>query len=147
MQSQEVEREGEKKEGELFGEIRARLVSRTIKEITPFGIKLESNGEGGLTGKQLSSQHMETVTVFQKTDGTLEWETKGIEMTGDGNMAVVNGRGTGKATGPTTIWGEGEAVYWTQSPSLSWLNGKKVYCEVTADQASREYNVKIYNIQ
>jgi hypothetical protein len=144
MQSQkEVE---QKERGELFGEIRAKVVNRTIKELTPLGVKLEVNGEGGLTGKILNSKHLETITEFLKTDGTFEWDTKAIEMTMEGEVVVASARGTGKATGPTTIWGEGEGVYMTQSPRLASLNGQRVKVEVTGDQASGDYHVKIWSM-
>jgi hypothetical protein len=58
--------------GELVGEIRAKVVSRTIKELTLLGVKLEINGEGGLTGNKLNSKHLETVSEFLKSDGTFE---------------------------------------------------------------------------
>ena len=140
MQAQKAEEIGK---GELIGEVRAKIVSRTIKELTPLGAKLELNGEGGLTGPRLNSQHLETVNEFLKMDGTFEWDTKVIETTMDGDVVVGSTRGSGKPTGLTTIWGEGEGLFMTQSPKLSSLNGLRIRVELTGDQASGEYQVKI----
>jgi hypothetical protein len=137
-------KESEKKVGELLGEINARIVSQTIKEMTPLGLKLESNGEGQLAGGKLNSRHLETINLFQKTDGTFEWETKALEVTMEGDMAVASARGNGRPSGPTTFIGEGEGLYMTQSPRLSWLNGLNVRVEVTGDTNTREYRVRIW---
>ena len=129
--------------GELVGEIRAKIVSTTIKELTPLGVKLEYNGEGGLTGSKINSRHLETANVFQKMDGTFEWDTKAIETTMEGDVVVASVRGTGKNTGPTTVWGEGEGLFMTQSPRLSSLNGLRTKVEVSGDLATGDYQVKI----
>jgi hypothetical protein len=129
--------------GELIGEIRAKVVSTTIKELTPLGAKLQYNGEGGLTGAKINSRHLETADIFQKTDGTFEWETKAIESTMEGDMVVASVRGSGKFTGPTTLSGEGAGLFMTQSPRLAWLNGQNVKVEVTGNLASGDYQVKI----
>jgi hypothetical protein len=129
--------------GELIGEIRAKVVSRTIKELTPLGAKLELNGEGGLTGAKINTRHIETVNVFQKMDGTFDWDTKSLETTMEGDIVVGSARGSGKSTGPTTMWGEGEGLLMTQSPRLQWLNGQRTKVELTGDQASGDYQVKI----
>jgi hypothetical protein len=142
MQSQKAAEE-EISKGELIGEIRGKVVSRTIKELTPLGAKLELNAEGGLTGPKLNSKHLETVNEFLKTDGTFEWETKAMEMTMEGDVIVGSARGTGKPTGATTFWGEGEGLYMTQSTRLASFNGLRVKVEVTGDQATGEYVVKV----
>ncbi len=139
----QVEKEGERRVGELLGEIRAKVVSQTIKEITPLGIKIEFNGRGEFAGGKLNSVHTETVNLFQRTDGTFEWETKALERTREGDIAVVSARGTGRSTGPTTVSGEGEGIYLTQSPSLSWLNGLRTKAELNANLDSGEYQVKV----
>jgi hypothetical protein len=129
---------------ELLGQIRGKTVSRSIKDITPLGIRLELNNEGQFAGGKYNAAHLETVNLFQKIDGTLEWESKGLEMTPEGDGIVISGRGTGKLTGPTTVWAEGETVYMTQSPRLASLNMTKGSVRVTADNKTGEFEIKVY---
>jgi len=132
------------KTGELFGELREKITSRSIRDITPLGVRLEVNSEGKFAGGKYTATHMETVRAFQNLDGTLEWEVKALEATLEGDIVVISGRGTGKVSGPTTLRGEGEVVYMTQAPRLSWLNGTKARVEVTANNATGETEIKIY---
>ena len=143
MQSQKNERQ--MGTGELIGEIRAKIVSQTIKELTPQGAKLEINGEGGMTGPQLNAKLLETINVLQKMDGSMEWEDKAIFMAVEGDTLFASARGTGKATGPT-FRGEAIGVLMTQSPKLESLNGKKFKTEVTGDRASGDYQVKLWTM-
>jgi hypothetical protein len=131
--------------GELMGEIRGKIVSRSIKDITPLGVRLELINEAQFVGGKYSATHLETVNMFQKVDGTIEWESKGIETTAEGDFVAFNGRGTGKVTGPTSVWAEGEFDYMTKSPKLSWLNGSKSRNEVTANMARGEFEIKVYS--
>ena len=41
---------------------------------------------------------METTDVKMKMDGTNEWESRSIEMTKEGDVIMISGKGTGKAT-------------------------------------------------
>jgi hypothetical protein len=137
MQSQNTKKE-------LLGEARAKIVSQTIKELTPLGVKIETNGEGSLTGPHLNAKLIETINIFQKTDGTFEWEDKAIIATIEGETIITAGRGTGKATGPATFLGEGEGLLMTQSPRLASMNGKRVRTEVSGDRVTGEYHVKLW---
>jgi hypothetical protein len=132
------------KTGELLGEIRGKTVSRTIKDITPLGVRLELNNEGKFAGGKYLANHIETVSVFQNLDGSMQWEEKGLETTTEGDTVVITARGTGKATGPATLWAEGEVVYMTQSPRLAWLNTTKGRVEVTANNQTGEFEIKVY---
>ena len=129
---------------EAMAEIKEKILSTTIKEITPFGIKLELNLEGQLTGELYTAHHMETVSLVQNVDGSFESEARAIENTRDGDMLVISYRGSGKQTGPTTMWGESEGIIMTQSKRLSQLNNARVKTEVTADVASGEVVVKYF---
>jgi hypothetical protein len=51
-----------------MAQLQEKILSRTIKEISPFGIRFELNLEGQVSGEQYMAQHMETVSIFQKTD-------------------------------------------------------------------------------
>jgi hypothetical protein len=130
---------------ELFGEIRGKTVSRSIKEITPLGVRLELNNEGHFAGAKYNAAHMETVHLFQNLDGTLEWTVKAIENTPEGDVVVINGKGTGRITGPTSLTAEGQVVYMTQSPRLSSVNGTKGRVEVTSNTATGEFTIKVYS--
>jgi len=138
--------QAQKQKGELLGEMHGKTVTTTIKEITPMGVKLEINDQAQFAGKY-NANSMETVSVFQKKDGTNEWETKGIQMTNEGDFIVVNGRGTGKNTGPTTASWEGEVVFMTQSSKLAWLNTTKGWIEGSGDNAKGEFNGKLYALK
>ena len=63
---------------------------------------------------------METTDVKMKMDGTNEWESRSIEMTKEGDVVMIAGKGTGKANNFS-----GEVTYMTNSPRLSWLNNTK----------------------
>jgi hypothetical protein len=132
------------KTGELLGEIRGKTVSRTIKDITPLGLRLELNNEGKFVGGKYTANHIETVSVFQSLDGTMQWESKGLDMTTEGETVVISGRGTGKATGPVEIRAVGEVVYMTQSQRLGSLNTTKSRVEITANNQTGEVDIKVY---
>jgi hypothetical protein len=61
----------------------------------------------------------------------------------DGDVLVASTRGSGKPTGPTSVWGDGEGLLMTQSRRLSLLNGLRVRVELTGDLATGDYQVKI----
>jgi hypothetical protein len=127
-----------------MAQVQEKVLSRTIKEITPFGVRLELNLEGQVTGELYGGQHMETVSLFQKTDGTFENEARAVETTKEGDVLVISFKGTGKQTGLTTLWGEGEGVVMTQSKKLAQLNGSRIRTEVNADYATGSVEVKYY---
>ncbi len=130
--------------GELLGEVRGKMLGTTIKEITPHGIRLEINDTGQVSGTKYNANHMETVTVFQRIDGSSDWESKGIQTTREGDMIVVSGRGKGKSTSPTTSTWDGDVVFMTQSPRLSWLNTTKGWVEGSGNLATGEFTGKVY---
>ncbi len=129
--------------GELLLELTGKTVTRTVKEITPHGVRLQMNDEGQTTGKY-NAGVINTVNVFLKTDGTHEWESKGIQTTRDGDFVVVSGRGTGRMANPTTGTWQGEVAFMTQSPKLAWLNNTKGWIEGSGDVAQGTYQGKVY---
>jgi hypothetical protein len=128
--------------GEVIAELRGKTDSFSIKDITSSGVKLENNDVGQVTGKY-QANFMETVSIHMKTDGTSDWEGKGIQMAGK-DMVVVTGHGKGHRNADGTISFEGEQKYMTQSPSLSWLNTTKAWIEGTATQADQTFTAKVY---
>ncbi len=132
-----------KMKGELLYELKGKTVTRTIKEISPNGIKIEMNDTGEIKGKY-NAAHIETVNVTLKTDGTSEWETKAIDTTKEGDMIVSWGSGKGKSTGPGTSSWDGELHYMTQSPRLASLNNTTAWIEGSGNMNSGEYQGKAY---
>jgi hypothetical protein len=132
-----------KTKGELIFENHSKIVTTSVREISPTGIKLESNSQDQLTGR-VKAQGVSTITILQKTDGTAEWELKGIATTPEGDSFAGWGKGTGKNTGPTTQAVQGELTFMTQSPKLAWLNNAKVWAEGSGDTAKGEFVGKFY---
>jgi hypothetical protein len=132
-----------KNKGELIGEFHGKSNTTTIKETSPFGVRISMNGTSQFTGKYNASQ-METVNMFLSKDGTSRFDTKTIQNTMEGDFVVVTSRGTGKATSPTMISWEGECLCMTQSPKLAWLNNTRSWVEGTMNNATGEYQAKVY---
>ena len=129
--------------GTLLGEVREKAAPLTIKEITPFGIRCEYNASGQFAGTYTANVN-DTVTLFLKNDGTFDGEVKGVWYTKEGDFVIVHAHGTGRMSGPTTSTSEGEVLFMTQSPKLSWLNNKKFRLEATADMATGESRGKFF---
>ena len=129
--------------GELLWELKAKNVNTTIKDIGPNGIQLEMNDRGEFNGK-IHGNHIDTVTVNQKTDGTNDWQLKSLMTTHEGDMVVVWGGGKGRMSSSTTGNWEGELHFMTQSPKLSWLNNSTGWAEGMGDMAKGESHGKIY---
>ena len=130
--------------GQLVGQVQEKSTTRTVKEVTPFGVKLELNLEGQFAGGMYEAQHIETVSAHLKMDGAMDFEAKAIETTTQGEVLVYVARGTGKQTGPTTFSGEAESLIMTQAPRLAALNNTIVTVEITANPASGEVQLKIF---
>src|SRR2546422_4241174 len=128
--------------GEVITELRGKTDSFSIKDITSNGVRMENNDVGQITGKY-QGNFMETISIHMKTDGTSEWEGKGIQMVGK-DMVVATSHGKGKQTADGKVSFEGEVKYMTQSPSLSWLNNTKGWIEGTASQADQTFTARIY---
>lgn len=130
--------------GALLNEAHLKRTTETIKEITPFAVKLENNYEGEHAGPSYFGRSACTTSALLKTDGTFDWESKSLDVTREGEIIVGTFYGTGRMTGPSSTKMEGECIYMTQSPKLSWLNNKKCRVEGTGDNATGEVQVKIF---
>lgn len=130
--------------GTLLSEVRAKVTTETIKEITPFGIRAEVNYAGEVAGASYSGRHVETVSLLLRTDGGYDGEAKILQSTNDGDVIVGTLHGVGRVTGPTTSKGEGEVIFVTQSPKLSWMNNRKCRVEWTTDSATGELDKKFF---
>ena len=136
MQAQETK-------GELLFELKTKNVNVTIKDISQNGILLEMNDRGEFNGK-FHGNHMDTVTVNMKTDGSNDWQVKSIMNTKDGDMLVVQGGGKGQMAGPQTGNWSGELHFMTQSPKLSYLNNTVGWVEGQGNMATGESHAKVY---
>ena len=136
MQSQQQSK------GEVIAELRGKTDSFSIKDISSSGVKMENNDVGQITGKY-QGNFMETISINMKTDGTSEWEGKGIQMVGK-DMVVATSHGKGHTNADGTIWFEGEQKYMTQSKNLAWLNNTKGWIEGSANQADQTFTAKVY---
>ena len=81
---------------------------------------------------------METVDVKMKMDGTNEWESRSIEMTKEGDVVMISGKGTGKQDKAMEGTFSGEITYMTNSPRLSWLNNTKGWVEGMRRRETRQ---------
>src|ERR1700733_3489308 len=96
-----VQTQTQSKKGELIGEVRGKNVTTTIKDVSPFGVRLQSNGNGECPGRNTASE-METVNVSMDRNGVSQFEARVIQTTKDGEFVSITSRGNGKAAGPTT---------------------------------------------
>jgi hypothetical protein len=135
-----------KSSSEVIAKTQEKILSRTIKEITPFGVRLELNLEGPTTGDLYTAHHMETVSIFQKTDGSFDSEARAIESTKDGDVFVISYRGAGKQTGVSTLRAEGVGIIMTHSKRFSYLNNAQVRVEANADLATGELQLNSYKM-
>src|SRR5436309_14454252 len=105
--------------GELLLEIQGKTVTRTIKEVTPHGIKMEMNDEGQVTGK-INGNSLNTINVFLKPDGTNELESKGLQSTREGDMVFVRSRCTGHMYTLTYSSTHHDVLYFTVYLKITW---------------------------
>ncbi|MGD0643705.1 MAG: hypothetical protein ABSA75_02240 [Candidatus Bathyarchaeia archaeon] len=113
---------------ELLGELKEKTQATIIKEFAADGAMIQYNAMGEFKGK-FHAIHNETVDVKVKMDGTNEWEVRAIEMTKEGDVIMISGKGTGKQEKAMEGSFKGEVTYMTNSPRLSWLNNTKGWVE------------------
>jgi len=128
----------EKENCEQILEIKDKTSVTIIKEFRPDCAKIQFNSVGEVRGKYTGS-HTETVDILQKMDGTNEWESRAIDVTPNGEIIMVSGRGMGKMQ---TF--QGEYTFMTNSQNLSWLNTTKTWVEGTVDPNSMGATIKVY---
>jgi hypothetical protein len=128
---------------ELLGEIKEKTQSIIIKEFGGDGALVQYNSVGDMKGK-IHANHIETVDSKLKVDGSLEWEVRAMQMTKEGDVLMISGKGTGRITKPMEGNFSGEATYMTNSSRLSWLNNSKVWVEGMNDLKNGELTIKLY---
>jgi hypothetical protein len=130
----------------MLAEIKEKVNAIIIKEFNKDGAMMQYNSSGEVKGKY-QGNHIETVDVNLKMDGSNMWEVKAIETTKEGDMVMIMGKGTGKQLNASTGSFEGELTYMTKTPRLSWLNNKKGWVEGMIDQKNGQAEMKIYTEQ
>jgi len=123
----------------MLAEIKEKTTTVIIKEFSPDGAMIQYNSSGEAKGEHYHASHMETTDVKMKMDGTNEWESRSMEMTKEGDVVMISGRGTGRANNFS-----GEFTYMTNSPRLSWLNNTKGHVEGTTDMKNNEATIKVW---
>jgi len=131
------------KKKEMLAEIKEKTDAVIIKEFNQDGAMIQYNSSGEVKGKY-HANHVETVDVKLKMDGTNEWEVRAIEMTKEGDVMMITGKGTGKQERAMGGSFKGEVTYMTNSPRLNWLNNTKGWVEGMTDQKTNEATMKIY---
>jgi hypothetical protein len=124
---------------EMLVEIKEKTATVIIKEFSPDGAMIQYNSSDEAKGENYRANHMETTDVKMKMDGTNEWESRSMEMTKEGNVVMISGRGTGRSNNFS-----GEVTYMTNSPRLSWRNNTKAHVEGTTDTKSNEATIKVW---
>src|SRR6266851_3126873 len=74
---------------ELLLEIKGKNTTRTIKDFSPAGIRLENNLEGEAKGIYNATFYA-TIDALVKPDGTIDYETRQIHTTDDGDTVLVD---------------------------------------------------------
>ncbi len=122
-------------------EIKDKTSVTIIKEFLQDGMKIQFNSVGESKGRY-QAQHTETVDIIQKMDGTNEWESRAIDVTREGDIIMISGKGTGKMD---TF--QGEYTFMTQSPRMAWLNSSKAYAEGMTEMRSNQATIKVYAVR
>ena len=125
----------------MIAEIKERANAVIIKEFNPDGAIIEYNSSGEVKGKY-HANHLETADVKMKMDGTNEWEMRAMEITKEGDVVMISGKGTGQQNNFA-----GEFTYMTNSPRLSWLNNTKALVEGTTDMKTNEATLRVWQMK
>ena len=124
-------------------EVKLKTTTITVKDFGPSGARIDHNIQGEVKGKY-NGVNMTTLSVLIKPDGTSESDSKGIELTTDGDTIFFTTKGGGRSSGPTTVAAEGKVNFQTPSTKLAWLNSANGRFEATVDLITGEINTKIY---
>ncbi len=127
---------------ELLGELRQETTSVTIGEFGPEGLRFSEDLKGEMKGVY-NATHLETTVALFKPDGTIETDTRAVEMTAEGDVILIQLRGQMKMTPPVSR-SESTGTFQTASKKLAWLNSAKVRCEGTADESREEGTWKVF---
>ncbi|HYM39417.1 MAG TPA: hypothetical protein VEY12_04630 [Thermoplasmata archaeon] len=128
---------------ELVGELTTKMTSTTIQKIGREGVRGSQNSQGRMKGLYNAS-HLDTVDLLYKPDGPSEFELRAMEMITEGDVILLQGRGTGNILNPTTNRLEGTCSFQTASKKFAWLNAAKGRLEGSANPTTGEATVKVF---
>jgi hypothetical protein len=128
---------------EVLGELKNKFTCMTLKEFSEDGVIMQNNAVGEVNGRY-NADHIETDDIKMKLDGTMEWESRGLDTTKEGDIILSQAKGIGKTEQVTQTTFKGEVSFITNSPKLSWLNKTKGYIEGVLDQKSGEATAQLY---
>jgi hypothetical protein len=131
---------------ELLLDLTSKNTTRSIKDFSPEGIKLESNLEGTAKGVYDATFYA-TITMLVKPDRTIDYEVRQIHTTSDGDSVLVYYKGTSIIESPTRNKFVGETTFQTRSKNLGWLNGIKARHEGEYDPVAGENHFQIFGIR
>ncbi len=77
---------------ELLLELKSKNTTRSVKDFSPEGIRLESNLEGEAKGVYNATFYA-TITMLVKPDRTIDYEVRQIHTTSDGDTVLVYYKG------------------------------------------------------
>src|SRR5690349_20426961 len=107
---------------ELLLESKRKNTTRTIKDFSPAGIRLENNLEGESKGVYNATFYA-TINLLAKPDRTIDYELRQIDTTSDSETILLYYKGKSFIDSPTHNHFAGETTFQTSSKKLAWLNG------------------------
>ena len=128
---------------ELLLELKSKNTTRSIKDFSPEGIRLESNLEGDAKGVYNATFYA-TITMLVKPDRTIDYEVRQIHTTSDGDTVLVYYKGSSIIESPTHNKFVGETTFQTSSKELAWLNGMKARHEGEYNPVAGENDFRVY---
>src|ERR1700745_1112979 len=128
---------------ELLLELTSKNTTRSIKDFSPEGIRLESNLEGEAKGVYNATFYA-TITMLLKPDRTIDYEVRQIHTTSDGDTVLVYYKGKSIIESPTHNKFVGETTFQTSSKKLAWLNGMKARHEGEYNPVAGENDFRVY---
>ena len=128
---------------ELLLELKSKNTTRSIKDFSPEGIRLESNLEGDAKGVYNATFYA-TITMLVKPDRTIDYEVRQIHTTSDGDTVLVYYKGKSIIESPTHNKFVGETTFQTSSKKLAWLNGMKARHEGEYNPVAGENDFRVY---
>jgi hypothetical protein len=131
---------------DMLADFKEKNTTITIKEFNKDGVMMQVNSVGEVKGKY-NADHIETSDTKLKMDGTMEWESRAMETTKEGDVVMVTGKGTGRQEKPMESSYKGEVNFMTNSSRLNWLNNTKAYVEGMIDQKNGEVSGKMYAVK
>jgi len=128
---------------ELLLELKSKNTTRSIKDFSPEGIRLEPNLEGEAKGVYNATFYA-TITMLVKPDRTIDYEARQIHTTSDGDTVLVYYKGNSIIESPTHNKFVGETTFQTASKALAWLNGMTARHEGEYDPVAGENDFRVY---